>query len=645
MLLYRAVQPHPAQPAQPAVRPVEVLLPTELGDDVYRLVDGQFTVVLGDDALHPDDAKPSDLSAPPPSPPRPLPSADTLSWALPEFHGYPEQVQQLHRLLHDFVYEAALYRRHHQRPLAGALLHGPSGIGKTLLAHDLLSASFPQTPVVRIHAASWLAKGPSEIMNHLTNLYTRGAPTSDPRLPAQIVVIDGIDLFCGNRRQMDAAQGGAAHPQLIQMMLTLLDGMHQKSAPASHALRTFTLAICQKPEMLDDALRRPGRFDIEIELNVPTPQDRAAILAHHVQTLLGPSDDAGSSGEETASAWRADVAEMAKRAHGFIGADLAAVAAEARRSLESSVDETASSPPDATVAAAPWPQAAAALRRALKRIRPSALRDISLEIPEVHWSDIGGLEDIKQRFHEAVTWPMAHPEAFQRMRLQPTKGILLYGPPGCSKTLLAKALATEAGLNFLVVKGPELFSKWVGESEKAVQQLFARARAASPAIIFFDEIDAIATARAGGDGGGGVHDRVLSQLLTEMDGIETLSRVLVVAATNRPDRLDAALLRPGRIDRMLYVGLPEPAARSAIFRIACKRMAVTADIDWSRLTDQTEGYTGAEIVALCHEAAMEALRAGAMAVAALHFEGALSRVLPRTTPEMLAFFERFQAGL
>jgi SpoVK/Ycf46/Vps4 family AAA+-type ATPase len=270
-----------------------------------------------------------------------------------------------------------------------------------------------------------------------------------------------------------------------------------------------------------------------------------------------------------------------------------------------------------------------------------------VEVPKVFWDDIGGQEDIKRRLKEAVEWPLKRPEVFTKFNIKPPKGILLYGPPGNSKTLMAKALATESGLNFLAVKGPELFSKWVGDSEKAIQQVFRKARAASPAIIFFDEIDAIAVRRSGGDSS--VADRVLSQLLTELDGIEALVNVTVVAATNRPDILDSALLRPGRIDSILYVSPPDCCSRKSIFEICFKKTPIAGDVKVDVLSELTERFSGAEIVSVCQNASMLAIEEdmNVEKVSQRHFESAISQVIPRTTQEVLDFYSKFsqQSGL
>ncbi|KAJ1950598.1 AAA+-type ATPase [Linderina pennispora] len=272
------------------------------------------------------------------------------------------------------------------------------------------------------------------------------------------------------------------------------------------------------------------------------------------------------------------------------------------------------------------------------------MREVTLEIPNVKWSDIGGQEETKQLLKESVEWPLKHPEAFQRMGIRPPKGVLLYGPPGCSKTLTAKALATEAGLNFIAVRGPELFSKWVGESEKAVREVFRKARAAAPSIVFFDEIDALTVKRGSSGDGTSVADRVLSQLLTELDGIEPLVNVTVVAATNRPDVIDAGILRPDRIDRLIYVGPPDQATRAEILKLQFKKIACADDVNAEVLAGRTDGFSGAEMVSLCQEAAMEAMteNVDADCVEMKHFDKCLRGFKKRITPEMLRFYADFK---
>lgn len=284
-----------------------------------------------------------------------------------------------------------------------------------------------------------------------------------------------------------------------------------------------------------------------------------------------------------------------------------------------------------------------ALKLAMREIQPSAMKEVAIQVPNVRWEDIGGQSELKQKLKQAVEWPLKHPEAFVRMGIVPPRGLLMYGPPGCSKTMIAKAMAKESGLNFLSVKGPELFDKYVGESERAVREIFRRARAAAPAIIFFDEIDALA-ARRGGGGGGGVGDRVLAQMLTEMDGVQQLDGVTVIAATNRPDMVDKALLRPGRMDRVVYVPLPDADTRAEIFRLRISKMPVDGEsVAIEDLVSRTEGLSGAEVVAVCHEAAMAGLAEGISVdkICRRHFDAALEMVKPQVDQGLIHFYENY----
>ncbi|KAJ2757651.1 AAA+-type ATPase, partial [Coemansia nantahalensis] len=423
-----------------------------------------------------------------------------------------------------------------------------------------------------------------------------------------IVFIDELDALCPRRGD------GEAGARVVATLLTLLDGAGQRAGD-----RVVVLGATNRPDAIDPALRRPGRLDREIEIPIPTRAGRHSILAKKLaatpHTLTDDQIDA-----------------LAAATHGFVGADLAALLREAAVAAirrHGRADGLAVTPADTAAA--------------LKTVRPSTMREVALEIPTVRWSDIGGQHATKLLLRESVEWPLRHPEAFERMGIRPPKGVLLYGPPGCSKTLTAKALATEAGLNFIAVRGPELLSKWVGESEKAVREVFRKARAAAPAIVFFDEIDSLAPARGSSGDGTSVADRVLSQLLTELDGIEPLVSVTVVAATNRPDVIDPALLRPDRIDRLIYVGPPDEPARAEILRLQLARMAVAADVDAAALARRTDGHSGAEVVALCQEAAMEALadHPDAQHVEMRHFDRCLARFRPRITAEMLQFYAAF----
>ncbi|WKX89915.1 hypothetical protein Q1695_009059 [Nippostrongylus brasiliensis] len=349
------------------------------------------------------------------------------------------------------------------------------------------------------------------------------------------------------------------------------------------------------------------RFPVEVEVDVPMEEERIEIL----RTLIDVEHDV--------------IAELARRTHGFTGGDLKSLVISSRFVEGQSIAER--------------------LENARKRVRPTGIRHFILEVPHVTWSDIGGSEELKLEIQQAVIWPQRHRAAFDRFGIDPPSGILLYGPPGCSKTLVARALANESKMNFLAVKGPELFSKWVGESEKAIRDLFSRARQVAPTIVFFDEIDAVGGSR-GSEKSSGVTDRVLAQLLTELDGLEKQSGVLLLAATNRPDQLDSALLRPGRLDRAIYVGLPDAETRRAIIEIRTKRMVLSED-DVTKLVNHTKGYSGAELVAVCRQAALLAMRENidATEVRWNHFEEALTAIVPRTDTKMLDVYEKFKRGV
>jgi len=380
---------------------------------------------------------------------------------------------------------------------------------------------------------------------------------------------------------------------------------------------------------VDPALRRPGRFDREIRIGVPDRNGRKEILQIHTRRMPLADD--------------VDLDELANITHGFTGADLAALCREAamnalRRFLPKIDLEKETIPAEVLEELKVTRED---FMNALKVVQPSALREVILEIPNVRWEDIGDLEQVKQELREAVEWPLKYPDLFKRLGIKPPKGILLYGPPGTGKTLLAKAVANESEANFISVKGPEILSKWVGESEKAVREIFQRAREAAPCIIFFDELDAIAP-RRGLHTDSGVTDRIVNQLLTEMDGIQILKDVVVIGATNRPDILDPALLRPGRFDRIIYVPPPDIEGRYQIFQIHTREMPLADDVDLRKLAEMTEGYTGADIEALCREAALNAARENINTdkVYMRHFLAALEKVKPSIAPEQKREYER-----
>jgi len=432
-----------------------------------------------------------------------------------------------------------------------------------------------------------------------------------------IIFIDELDAIASKREESK----GEVERRVVAQLLTMMDGLKSRG-------KVVVIAATNIPNQLDPALRRPGRFDREIEIGVPSAEGRLNILKIHTRNM--PLEEKGKE--------RVDLKELAAVTHGFVGADLSALAKEAamivlRRVLpDINLQNDEELPPVLLEKLVIMQQD---FRDALKVVRPSALREVLIEIPNITYDDIGGLADVKQELIEAVEWPLKHKDAFERLGVKPPKGVLLYGPPGTGKTLLAKAVAHESEANFILVKGPELLSKWVGESEKAVRKIFEKARQTAPTIIFFDEIDSLAP-RRGQNSDSNVTERVVNQLLTEMDGLQELNDIVIVAATNRPDILDTALLRPGRFDRIILVPVPDKKSRKQIFEVHLKGMPLAKDVDLNEMVEKTEGYVGADIEAVCREAAILSLRDDIKAkeVNAKYFALALVKVKPSVNKEI-----------
>ncbi|XP_065837049.1 ATPase family gene 2 protein homolog A-like isoform X7 [Oscarella lobularis] len=502
-------------------------------------------------------------------------------------------------------------------PPRGVLLHGPTGTGKSLLARAVAFES--KAYVVAIEGPEVMSRYFGETEARLRELFQEASSNS----PA-IVLIDELDALCPSR---DAVLSDF-EKRVVATLCTLMDGVSSDKPEMS---RVVIVAATSRLDAVDPALRRPGRFDREIEIGIPTAVDRLQIMKTLLRTVPHCLSDC-------------NLEEIADLAHGHVGADLAAVCKEAAlAALKRALKDVDFSEIDASYE---LPDGSATItfediKSGLRQVRPSAMREVVVDVPKVYWTDVGGQDHVKQKLKEAIEWPLRHPEAFSRLGIEPPRGLLMYGPPGCSKTLIAKALATESGLNFISVKGPELLSQWVGESEKAVRQVFKKARAAAPSVVFFDEIDALAIHR--GSDGSSVGDRVLSQILTEMDGVEPLKDVIILAATNRPDMIDKALLRPGRLDQIVYVPLPDRATRRAIFEIQFRKIPSGSDVQIDDLSEKTENYSGAEIAAICREAALCAMREdiGTSVVMAKHFDAALTHVLPQTSMETIRQFEHF----
>ncbi|XP_033071077.1 ATPase family protein 2 homolog isoform X2 [Trachypithecus francoisi] len=529
--------------------------------------------------------------------------------------GLSSQLKAIREIIELPLKQPELFRSYGIPAPRGVLLYGPPGTGKTMIARAVANEVGAYVSV--INGPEIISKFYGETEAKLRQIFAEATL----RHPS-IIFIDELDALCPKR---EGAQN-EVEKRVVASLLTLMDGIGSEVSEG----QVLVLGATNRPHALDAALRRPGRFDKEIEIGVPNAQDRLDILKkllRRVPHLLT----------------EAELLQLANSAHGYVGADLKILCNEAglcalRRILKKQPNLS-----DVKVAGLVKITLNDFLQ-AMNDIRPSAMREIAVDVPNVSWSDIGGLESIKLKLKQAVEWPLKHPESFIRMGIQPPKGVLLYGPPGCSKTMIAKALANESGLNFLAIKGPELMNKYVGESERAVRETFRKARAVAPSIIFFDELDALAVERGSSLGAGNVADRVLAQLLTEMDGIEQLKDVTILAATNRPDRIDKALMRPGRIDRIIYVPLPDAATRREIFKLQFHSMPVSNEVDLDELILQTDAYSGAEIVAVCREAALLALEEDIQAnlIMKRHFTQALSTVTPRIPESLRRFYEDYQ---
>ncbi|XP_027597413.2 ATPase family protein 2 homolog isoform X1 [Pipra filicauda] len=529
--------------------------------------------------------------------------------------GLSSQLRTIRETVELPLKQPELFKSYGIPPPRGVLLYGPPGTGKTLIAKAI--ANEVGAHVTVINGPEIISKFYGESESRLRQIFAEASL----RRPS-IIFIDELDALCPKR---EGAQN-EVEKRVVASLLTLMDGIGSEGSEG----QLLVLGATNRPHALDAALRRPGRFDKEIEIGIPNAQDRLDIL----QRLLRKVPH---------SLTEVELVQLADSAHGYVGADLAALCKEAglhalRRTLGKSPNLL-----DTEVAGSVM-IAFNDFLQGMNDVRPSAMREVAIDVPKVSWSDIGGLEDVKLKLKQAVEWPLKHPESFIRMGIQPPKGVLLYGPPGCSKTMIAKALAHESGLNFLAVKGPELMNKYVGESERAVREIFRKARAVSPSILFFDEIDALAVERGNSSGAGNVADRVLAQLLTEMDGIEQLKDVTILAATNRPDMIDKALLRPGRIDRIIYVPLPDAATRREIFKLHFQSMPVSNEVCLAELVEHTQKYSGAEITAVCREAALLALQEDihAQSIMGRHFRCALTVVTPRIPDSLIQFYADYQ---
>jgi transitional endoplasmic reticulum ATPase len=530
--------------------------------------------------------------------------------------GLTKEIQKIREMIELPLRHPEIFERVGIEAPKGVLLYGPPGTGKTLLAKAV--ANETNSNFYSIAGPEIMGKFYGESEERLRGIF-KEAQENAP----SIIFIDEIDSIAPKREEVS----GELEKRIVSQLLTLMDGLEARG-------KVVVIAATNRPDALDPALRRPGRFDREIEIGIPDEKSRLEILQIHTRGMPMESD--------------VKLDEMARVTHGFVGADLQALAKEAailavRRVIpEISMDET-------KVPAKTLNKIKVRMQDfqdALRDVQPSAMREVLVQAPNVKWEDIGGLTSVKEELTEAVEWPLKYGKLFAKGDVKPPKGILLYGPPGTGKTLIAKAVANESEANFISIKGPELISKWVGESEKGVREVFRKARAAAPCVIFFDEVDAIAPRRKSGEADSQVTERMVSQLLTEMDGLEELKGVVVLGATNRPDIIDEALLRPGRFDRLLRIPPPDKEGRIEILKIHTKKKPLAKDVDVTKLAEMTEGYTGAELAAATNTASIAAIRqyvkahgkeaeagTGDFTITMRDFEEAIKETRRKATPE------------
>ena len=517
--------------------------------------------------------------------------------------GLKDEVKKVREMIEIPLKRPELFDKLGIAPPKGVLMHGPPVTGKTLLAKAVASES--DAHFIAINGPEIMSKyvgGSEENLREYFEEAEENAPS--------IIFIDELDAIAPKREDTQ----GETERRTVAQLLTLMDGLKSRG-------QVVVIGATNRPDSLDQALRRPGRFDREIEIGVPDSEEREEILEIHTRNMPLAED--------------VDLHKLASTTHGFVGADLESLCKEAAmRVVRRIIPEIKNDEEIPEEVLKKIVVTNDDFKSALKEIQPSALREVLVQVPNVKWDDVGGLDDVKQELKEAVEWPLKHPEKFEKFGVKPPKGTLLYGVPGTGKTLLAKAVASESEANFISIKGPELLSKWVGESEQGVREVFRKAKQTAPTVIFFDEIDSIASTRSANDSDSGVTKRVVNQLLTEMDGLEELEDVAIIAATNRPDILDAGLMRPGRFDRHIKVDLPNEDARLSIFKVHTEGMTLADDVSLEKLAKQTDGYVGADIEAVCREAAMLTLRNNLDAenVPYKYFKEALEKVKPSNSP-------------
>ncbi len=528
--------------------------------------------------------------------------------------GLPEEIKKVREMVELPLKHPEIFDKLGIEPPKGVLLHGPPGTGKTLLAKAV--ANETEAHFILLNGPECMSKWYGESEKKIRDIFEE----AEKNAPS-IIFIDEIDAIAPKREDVH----GEVERRVVSQLLTMMDGLKSRG-------RVVVIAATNRVNSIDPALRRPGRFDREVEISVPDKEGRLNILKIHTRNMPLNKD--------------VGLEKLAAKTHGFVGADLSALAKEAAMNVlrkllpELKLEEDEPIPQEVlekiNIKSKDFDDA-------LKVVRPSAMREVLVETPNISWEDVGGLEKTKQDLREAVEWPLKEPDAFKRLGIRPPRGILLYGPPGTGKTLLAKAIAKESEANFIHVKGPSLLSKWVGESEEGVRKIFERARQVAPCIVFFDEIDALA-GRRGLEAGTKVTERVLNQLLAEMDGLEDLKDVTIIGATNRPDMLDPALLRPGRFDRIILVDVPDAISRKEIFKVHTKNTPLAGNVKIDELVRMTDSFVGADIESLIREAAFHALRKNKKAneIGKTDFDDVLKKIRPSVSEETAKRYKKIE---
>ena len=516
--------------------------------------------------------------------------------------GLKEEIGEIREMVEIPMKHPEVFKKLGISPPKGVLLYGPPGCGKTLLAKAVATES--EANFVTLNGPEIISKWYGASEENLRKMFEDAkehAPT--------IIFMDEIDAIAPKREEVT----GEVERRVVSQLLTLMDGLEARGD-------VIVIAATNRPDSIDPALRRPGRFDREVEIRVPDKEGRKEVFQIHTRGMPLSQD--------------VNLDEFVDVTFGFTGADIAALSREAAmRALRRVLPEIKKAGEEGL--SKEVLDKLMITRQdfldALKKVEPSAMREVQVEVPKTKWADIGGLEEVKENLREAVEWPLKYADTFSRLGISPPKGIVLVGPPGCGKTLLARAVATESKANFISIKGPAVISKWVGESEKAVREIFKRARQVAPSIIFFDELDSIAGVRGKGEGGGAeVTQRVVDQMLVELDGLEELHQVVVIGASNRPDLIDPGLLRPGRFDKVVYVPIPDAKEREQVLKVHLRRTPLAKDVNLGKILERMDGFTGADIAALVREAGLFAIRENKSAkeVAMKHFEKALEKIKP-----------------